>query len=354
MSARALPLPKCDPVILTSEDAEITFLIVADTGLAHGETRETSEAMAAWVAATKRPPAAVFLGGDNFYPNGVDGVDDDRFQRVWSSVFLDGSDPGRQGLRECPWFVVLGNHDFGDDHGNGGDIEAQMAFTDHPRNPNGAWRMPHRSYQVDFVLPGSGSCVASLFALDSNGVQRSVNARTGQAAQRATSEAVASLGASLAIADGRAPWRLALGHHPMYTHGRLHCVPAACLRDAEYTDKQGQRKPGIGLEKVLSDGGVSAMFTGHEHVFQHKFAAGCHNFVCGASGGNPSGYYGGPGGDEMDWTDKGPKFRHGFAEAVISADRATMTVTFIAARGRHLDGEQQPFKALKTITIPRT
>ena len=41
------------------------------------------------------------------------------------------------------------------------------------------------------------------------------------------------------------------------------------LRDQVYTLNDGRTAPGYGIEDIFVNGGVTAYFTGHEHVLQH-------------------------------------------------------------------------------------
>lgn len=43
--------------------------------------------------------------GDNFYPNGVESANDERFKQTFEDVYLKDS------LKFTPWFVIAGNHD---------------------------------------------------------------------------------------------------------------------------------------------------------------------------------------------------------------------------------------------------
>lgn len=43
--------------------------------------------------------------GDNFYPNGVESVDDYRFTSTFTDVYL------KNDLKNTPWFIIAGNHD---------------------------------------------------------------------------------------------------------------------------------------------------------------------------------------------------------------------------------------------------
>ena len=110
-------------------DQEISLLVLGDTGLA-------SEQRAQVVTAMKEQSAdwsvdGVVMVGDNFYEKGVNSVSDLRFESDFEQLF------DRRHF-DCPFYVVLGNHD------HKGDVQAQIDYTDR----SDRWQMPSRSYKV--------------------------------------------------------------------------------------------------------------------------------------------------------------------------------------------------------------
>lgn len=108
------------------------------------------------------------------------------------------------------------------------------------------------------------------------------------------------------------------GHHPIYTSGRRHSVIGQCLKE----DYQ--------LEEALIAGGAHAYFSGHEHVFQHHSVGGVDHFVCGASGAESVGFYGGFKQCGLDWVCRSGSA--GFVRVEVSHD--LMTTQFIANESR--------------------
>lgn len=78
---------------------------------------------------------AGLLLGDNFYPEGVTGVDDPKWQSHFEEVYAT------RHLGRIPWWAVLGNHDWR------GDAEAQIAYT---ARSGGRWNMPDHFYETSF------------------------------------------------------------------------------------------------------------------------------------------------------------------------------------------------------------
>ena len=126
--------------------------------------------------------------GDNFYLNGVDGVDDDQFQDKFELPYAD---------IDLRFDVVLGNHDYGG-YGAGWD----------------AWRPP---YEIDYTaqsdkwyLPdyyyGLSEGDVDFFALDTNAIF--------------WGDTEAQLDwLTTATAASTAAWKIVFGHHPYISNG---------------------------------------------------------------------------------------------------------------------------------------
>jgi hypothetical protein len=130
----------------------------------------------------------VTLLGDNFYPLGVTSDADPLFQTTFEEPFAGVA---------APFFAVLGNHDYGASRGNFFPDRVQHQISYSARSKK--WRMPARWWratQGPVDLFGIDT-TASLYGLDD-----------GQAA------ALADYASS-----SKAPWRIALGHHPYRSNG---------------------------------------------------------------------------------------------------------------------------------------
>lgn len=92
------------------------------------------------------------LLGDNFYPEGVNSVDDPLWQKYFESAY-DG--PCLSGM---PFFAMFGNHD------HMGNIDAQLAYARQQRG-SGRWQMPDKFYTQDFGRVGERTLLR-LFVID--------------------------------------------------------------------------------------------------------------------------------------------------------------------------------------------
>jgi hypothetical protein len=162
------------------------FVALGDAGT--GDSKQTRVAAGlANVCAQRGCDFAVYLG-DNFYSDGVTSVDDSKFQSVFEEPYA---------ALDFPFWVVLGNHDYG---GNGGGWEpyrtdAQVAYTARSTK----WRMPDQYWTAE-------EGPVSLLGLDTNAL----------AWERAADQIAWFPGARDATA-GR--WRIALGHHTWLSNG---------------------------------------------------------------------------------------------------------------------------------------
>lgn len=165
----------------------LRFVALGDTGKANEGQYAVGRALA--VACEQRGGCAFgMLLGDNFYPTGVDSVDDaqweDKFEKPYEPV-------------PFPFWVVLGNHDYGGD-GAGWEYwrtDHQVSYTAR----SAKWKMPSKHYTfsdgpIDF------------FALDTNAIFWDQGGEQERLMPQRYANAVR-------------PWRIAFGHHPYISNG---------------------------------------------------------------------------------------------------------------------------------------
>lgn len=126
----------------------LTFLAVGDWGRdgAFGQTQVAERMGESGAAIGARFIVSV---GDNFYEDGVTGVDDPIWRTSFEEVYTA---PALQ----APWYVALGNHDY---HG---DTQAQIDYS--RKSPR--WRLPHRWYSFKELAPDGASI--EFFVLDTS------------------------------------------------------------------------------------------------------------------------------------------------------------------------------------------
>ncbi|MFM7171351.1 MAG: metallophosphoesterase [Cyanobium sp.] len=185
----------------------LRFLAVADTGSADGNQRALGLQMAG--VHRRKPVDLVILGGDNIYPSGDLTLAETAFRRPYRELLQAG----------VPFHAVLGNHDIRTDNG-----VPQVAYK--PFGMQGRFYTLQRG-PVDF------------FMLDTNGNadwQRQMSwLRT-------------------VLARSRAPWKVVVGHHPIYSSGFYGNDPHMAAK----------------LGALMRRHGVQLYINGHDHNYERS------------------------------------------------------------------------------------
>jgi 3',5'-cyclic AMP phosphodiesterase CpdA len=185
----------------------LRFLAVADTGSGFADQRAVAEQMAA--VHRQRPVDLVVLGGDNIYPSGDLARVEETFLRPYRALLKAG----------VPFHAVLGNHDIRTDNGR-----PQVAYK--PFGMKGRYYTVRRG-PVEF------------FMLDTNGNadwQRQVSwLRT-------------------VLARSSAPWKVVVGHHPIYSSGYYGNDPHLIAK----------------LTPLMRRHGVQLYINGHDHNYERS------------------------------------------------------------------------------------
>lgn len=168
-------------------DPAVTFFALGD----HGAGTLKQKFVARWLEQScrnsQRTDFVLFLG-DNFYPEGVDSVED----RKWQSVFEEVYDS--RCLSEVPFYASLGNHD------HLGNAAAQIEYGRSGRG-SGRWKMSATHYMQDFR---GGGAQVRLVVLDTEAFKQEEQA----------DRQLALLDEAFSIANPKI-WRLVAGHVPV-------------------------------------------------------------------------------------------------------------------------------------------
>jgi len=203
----------------------IRVLAFGDFGDGGKGQREVASAMLQYHR--QRPFDFAITLGDNFYNNGMRGVDDPRWKTWWDQLY----DP--LGIQ---FYATLGNHDYGFPQ----SPEAEILYS--KKSPS--WRMPATRYTYT-----AGS--VQFFATDS---------------QKMTPDQLEWLQKELVSSTAR--WKVVYGHHTIYSHG-YHGNTPELIRD---------------LLPLIKDR-VDIYLSGHDHDMQHLRPEGnLHFFVSGSGG----------------------------------------------------------------------
>ena len=226
----------------------LNFIVFGDWGR-NGQQDQMDVAAQMGLAASDIGARFILAVGDNFYENGVASVTDPQWQSSFEKVYTAPS-------LQVPWYAVLGNHDY---HGN---CDAQIAYG----RVSSRWNMPARYYTRTEKIDDAHTVeffhidTMPMAELDDNEMifERHINRQNVR-------EQVAWLQAGLAAST--APWKIVVGHHPVYSGGEH--------GDTPYIIEH--------ILPLLQAYKVQAYFNGHDHDLQH-LQAGTVNLFCSGAG----------------------------------------------------------------------
>lgn len=208
-SAGALLLPWRSSARAGSADSQrrLHWLATADSGSGDRHQRAVGSAMAAYHR--RDPVDLVLLGGDNIYNDGDIRLVDRAFRLPYRDLLTAG----------VPFHAVLGNHDIRADQGAG-----QLAYRDF--GMKGRWYNLRRG-PVEFFLIDTNVHVPWQHQLP--WLQKRLAAST-------------------------APWKVIVGHHPIYSSGFYGNDRAAIVRLAPHFSRHG----------------VQLYINGHDHNYERS------------------------------------------------------------------------------------
>jgi acid phosphatase len=185
----------------------LRWLAVADSGSGDANQRAVGQQMAA--VHRRRPVDLVLLGGDNIYPSGDMALIEATFRRPYADLLAAG----------VPFHAVLGNHDI--------------------RTANGVPQVAYKPFGMQGRFYNLRRGPVEFFLLDTNGNadwQRQLSwLRT-------------------VLARSTAPWKVVVGHHPIYSSGLYGNDPGLQAK----------------LTALMRKHGVQLYINGHEHNYERS------------------------------------------------------------------------------------
>ena len=287
--------------ITDTKSEGLNFLVFGDWGR-HGEPDQIEVATQMGIAANAIKAQFIISVGDNFYEDGVASTDDPQWQRSFEDVYHAHS-------LQVPWYVALGNHDYR------GNCDAQIAYS----RLSQRWNMPARYFTLTRQI--DAATAVDFFFLDTTPVVRSYWHEPGYREHVRTQDVPKQLAwFKSALAASTAPWKIVIGHHPIYSGGGIlgHGDTRELIEEVLPLLKQYQ---------------VQAYFNGHDHNLQH-LQVGTVNLIDSGAGSRARPVF------KTKYT-KFAEACSGFTTVSLQAD--TMKVRLIDYRGR----------LLYTANIPR-
>ncbi|XVF85549.1 hypothetical protein PTKIN_Ptkin17bG0126100 [Pterospermum kingtungense] len=217
-------------------DGSLSFLVVGDWGR-KGLYNQSKVAYQMGLVGEKLDIDFVISTGDNFYENGLTGVDDPAFNESFSTIYTAPS-------LNKQWYSVLGNHDYR------GDVEAQLS--DILRQLDERW-LCLRSFIleagfVEFFFVDTTPFVDKYFTDpgDETYDWKGVSPR-----EQYLSNLLKDL--DVELKKSKATWKIVVGHHTIKSKGP-HGVTQELVQQ---------------LEPILEANGVDMYINGHDHCLEH-------------------------------------------------------------------------------------
>ncbi|XP_028767086.1 purple acid phosphatase 3 [Neltuma alba] len=217
-------------------DNSLSFLVVGDWGR-QGSYNQSFVAHQMGIVGEKLDIDFVISTGDNFYEDGLKGVDDPAFYDSFVNIYTAPS-------LQKPWYSVLGNHDYR------GDVEAQLSPV--LRHKDSRW-ICMRS----FILNAE---IVEFFFVDTTPFEDDYFTDPGEHTydwsgvlprQAYLSNLLEEVDS--ALKNSKATWKLVIGHHTIKSAGH----------HGNTQELEAQLVP------ILEANDVDAYINGHDHCLEH-------------------------------------------------------------------------------------
>jgi tartrate-resistant acid phosphatase type 5 len=227
----------------------LPFILVGDWGRrGHDDQRNVAVQMGKTAAAMgSRFTVSV---GDNFYENGVTGLDDPQWESSFEKIYTAPA-------LYTPWRLILGNHDYR------GNVQAQLDYSAESKR----WNMPARYYSLSETLPDGAR--ADFFYVDTSPFIKAYIGSKVNITGQDTDAQLAWL--DKALTDSTAEWKIVIGHHPIYT-----ALDGSDGADHDQPDLIARLNP------VLLKHNIPIYVCGHDHCLQSVKMDGVTYVVTGA------------------------------------------------------------------------
>lgn len=219
----------------------ICFVAFGDWGERNPDQARVAFAMSEVVK--EKNCSFILSTGDNFYPNGVQSVDDKKWKEIFEDVYHHES------LSNKRWYITVGNHDY--EQGWKG-IQAQINYT----KKSNRWYFPSRYYaeKINVEKEKNHNDDDAFFSI------QFVLIDTTNIWDQEQQFWIDSI-----LKKSQSSYIFVVGHNPVYSTGR-------------YTNEMANTM----LPKWFEKYNVTAYICGHEHHLQHIVKEnGIHYFITG-------------------------------------------------------------------------
>ncbi|KAF9604787.1 hypothetical protein IFM89_010328 [Coptis chinensis] len=283
----------------TKSDGSLSFLVVGDWGR-KGAYNQSQVALQMGRIGDKMDIEFVISTGDNFYDNGLTGVNDPAFEESFSKIYTAKS-------LQKQWYNVLGNHDYR------GDVEAQLDPI--LRKIDEKW-LCKRSFIVDAET-------AEIFFVDTTPFvdkyfTHPEDHKYDWSGVIPRDKYIANMLKDLesALTDSTAKWKIVVGHHTMFSAGP----------HGDTVELKEQLLP------ILQASDVDFYVNGHDHCLEH-FSSNESQIQFLTSGGGSKAWKG-----EIEKNKPGMEFYYdgqGFMSVQLTPDSAQITFFDVFGNALH-------------------
>ncbi len=175
----------------------------------------------------------ILTTGDNFYPDGVSNLQDPHFEESFKNTYSSS--------KKIPWYITLGNHDYM------GDIQSLIDYS----KKNKHWILPNTYYAFEKTYSGLNKIL--FLVTDTNEFVCFLNFFYYRSYMRKEMGVIQLNWLDTNLKDNTYQWKIAIGHHPIYSagyHGDTKTLHGKFLENLEKNQ-------------------VDIYFSGHEHDLQY-------------------------------------------------------------------------------------
>ncbi|KAA8532417.1 hypothetical protein F0562_032453 [Nyssa sinensis] len=218
-------------------DGSLSVMVVGDWGR-RGTHNQSEVALQMGIIGEKLDVDFIISTGDNFYDNGLTGINDPAFDESFSKIYIAPS-------LQKQWYTVLGNHDYR------GDVLAQLSPILTKRDSR--WLCMRsfivNSEMVDFVFVDTTPFQDKYFSEEKE--KDAYDWRGVLPREEYLSNVLKDV--DLALRESTAKWKIVVGHHTLRSAG-IH----------------GDTKELVAqLLPILQANNVDLYVNGHDHCLQH-------------------------------------------------------------------------------------
>jgi len=229
----------------------LSFIVMGDWGR-NGENYQKEVAAGMGKAAHDLGAAFVIATGDNFYPYGVQSIQDYHWIASYENIYTAQS-------LHVKWYPVLGNHDYAS------NPDAQVEYS----KISSRWSMPSRYYSKTFTI---GTDTILIAFLDTDPIEKQLRGASYDSVKYVPGAVEKQqLWLENLFTYSKAKWKIAVGHHPLYTGG--------WRKDSEDTKRMKAF-----LEPIFTKYKADVYIAGHEHHLEYTKPKGpTHYIISGAA-----------------------------------------------------------------------